>query len=203
MNSILTVTTAAETQDLTILATVKAEFGITDTSEDAKLATWIKQASGMIAVYCNRVFGFETVSEAFRLDTGYARLRLARFPIAAITSVTEDGEVLDTSDYEIDSEAGLLMRLSEDELWSWPATKITVAYSAGYELLDGLPQDIERACITLVRHLRASSTRDPMAKREEIPDVRTVDYWVGQVGKSGSMPPDVAAILDFYRPVRS
>jgi hypothetical protein len=39
MNSILTVTTAASSYDLTALATVKSELGITDNSENDKLRT--------------------------------------------------------------------------------------------------------------------------------------------------------------------
>jgi len=202
MDSILTVTTAATTQDLTIAATVKIELGITGTSEDAKLATWIKQASAMISSYCGRVFGAETVSETFWLDRAVEKLILERFPVSALASVTEDGVVLTTADYQSDPSNGMLGRLSSDVLTCWSARKIIIAYTGGFELLNGLPHDVERACISLVRQLRSQATRDPLAKRIEIPDVRTVDYWVGKVGESGSMPPDVLDLLAPYVNVR-
>ena len=39
--------------------------------------------------------------------------------------------------------------------------------------------------------------RDPLAKRIEIPDVQTVDYWVGAVGSNG-LPTEATRILDQY-----
>jgi hypothetical protein len=66
MNSILTVTTPASSYDLTALATVKTELGITDNTENDKLRTWITQASIIAASYCRRVFARETLTETFR-----------------------------------------------------------------------------------------------------------------------------------------
>lgn len=196
MNSILTVTTAASSHDLTTLAAVKTALGITTGEDDSRLSTWITQASKRIETYCNRVFPVETISEVFRLENSFDKLILGRCPVTAITSVTEDGEAVLAADYEIDAGPGFLIRLDDDEPTTWPAAKITVAYSAGFATI---PADIAWACTELVKQLRSSATRDPMMKREEIPDVRTVDYWVGQVGNSGSMPPEIASVLDFYR----
>lgn len=198
MNSVLTVTTPAENQELTDLESVKQELGITTTAEDTKFGSWIKQASSIISSYCNRVFGSETVSETFRLERNPQKIVLTRFPVSVISSVLENDISLTTDDYESDLAKGMLTRLSSDSLSCWAACKIVVSYRGGYDLLDDLPDDIQRACISLVRQLRSQSTRDPLAKRIEIPDVRTVDYWVGQVGESGSMPPDVMDILAPY-----
>lgn len=200
MGSILLVTTPAADQDLTSLANVKTELGITGTSEDAKLAIWITQASRAIATHCSRVFGAETVSEQFRLDSAVDKLILGRFPVISVTTVTEDEDdpLVVTTDYETDPVSGLLTRLSDDTPITWSASKIVVAYQAGYELLDGLPEDVQRACVSMVKNFRSQAKRDPMAKRIEIPDVRTVDYWVGKVGESGSMPPDVLDLLAPY-----
>jgi len=195
MKSILTVNSYAQTQDLTVLATVKQELGITGTAEDAQLAIWIRQSSSMIANYCNRTFGLEVLNETFRLETTAENLLLSRFPLTTISSITENDIVLTAADYEADSVIGLLYRLSDDTRICWPAGKIVVAYSAGYALLDGLPHDIERACLSLIKQMRAQTTRDPMAKRIEIPDVMTTDYWVGRIGENGAMPPDVIDML--------
>lgn len=58
--------TPADSQDLTTLANVKLELGITTTAEDATIAMWIDQASGVVSDYCNRSFGQETVLETIR-----------------------------------------------------------------------------------------------------------------------------------------
>lgn len=196
MPSILTVTSPASSYDLTTLAAVKIALGITTGDDDARISTWITQASKRIETYCNRVFVVETVSEAFRLDRSLDKLVLGRSPVVAITSVTEDGEAVLAADYELDAGPGFLMRLDDDEPTTWPAVKITVVYSAGFATI---PADLAGACIAMVSLMRSSAARDPMMKREEIPDVRTVDYWVGQVGDSGSIPPTIVDILDDYR----
>src|SRR5450759_693293 len=97
------VTDTADTYDLTVLATVKAELGITDRDEDENLARWINQASGVIAKYCNRVFAQETLSDTFRLKWRECEeiLVLSRFPVSSIASVLENDATLDpASDYE-------------------------------------------------------------------------------------------------------
>lgn len=199
MNSILTVSSAATSQDLTILSSLKTELGITGTSEDTRLAAWIRQASNTIATECNRVFGQETLSELFRLSTSTEQIVLARYPVASIASVTEDSTLLESTSYEVDSETGILYRLSTDCRVCWNARKIVVVYDAGYILLDELPHRLERACVSLVKNYRAQTTRDPMAKRIEIPDVMTTDYWVGSTGENGALPPDVADLIAPYK----
>jgi hypothetical protein len=53
-----------------------------------------------------------------------------------------------------------------------------------------------------VTHLYASSGRDPLAKRIEIPDVETVDYWVGSIqGNDSGFAPSTRNVLDKYRAI--
>ena len=198
MNSILEITSYSPTQDLTILATVKTDIGIDSNDENDRLSMWIRQASSMIAAHCDRVFGMETLLETFRPTTPFEQLVLTRYPVASITSVVEDGTTLLTTDYEADLAKGLMRRLSSDTPYCWPARKIVVAYRAGYELLDGLPHGLERACLSLVKLMRAQSSRDSMAKRIEIPGVETIDYWVGKIGENGALPPDVVDLVAPY-----
>lgn len=84
MNSILTVTSAADSHDLTTLAAVKTALGITTGDDDARINTWITQAIERIETYCNRVFVVETVSEVFRLDRSLDKLVLGRAPVTTI-----------------------------------------------------------------------------------------------------------------------
>ena len=71
MKSIVSVTTAAASYDLTTMAKVLSELKITDTATTADktlLETQIADASSGIATYCDRVFPEETVSEVFWPD---------------------------------------------------------------------------------------------------------------------------------------
>ncbi len=205
MLSSLTVTTAANTYNLTTLATVKAELGITDQTQDANIAIWIQHASGVVASYCNRVFGQETVVETFRLHGGCGitpeRLVLRRLPVSSVTSVVEDGDTLTSDDYELDSEKGWLLRLDgSDNPSFWSRSKIVITYVAGYALLDSLPFAIEQACIELVKSRFHNSSRDPLAKRIKVEGVDETEWWVGGVaGSSGALPPNVIDLLAPFR----
>jgi hypothetical protein len=69
--------------NLTDLATVKTELGITDTNSDAFLTAAITQVSRAVANYCNRVFQVELLSDLVYLDRwapGSTSLQFARFP---------------------------------------------------------------------------------------------------------------------------
>lgn len=206
-SSIVTVTTAANSNDLTTKAKVKSELGITTTDEDVNIATWITQASAAVAVNCRRTFGLETLSEQFRLSSYInGRLQLSRFPVSTITSVTENDTLLTaTDDYEFDAESGLVTRLSGDVPARWPWGKIVVVYSAGYDLLDALPHPIERAVILLVKHYRSGATRDPMLKAEQtnVPGVldERQEFWVGGIGGQGGLPTEVSDLIAPYRRV--
>lgn len=199
MRSILTVSTAASSYNLTDLSAVKTELGITSTTEDDKITSWIQQASAFIARYCGRVFAEETLSEQFRLSREESVLQLSRWPVSSITSVTQDTDsALASTDYELDPDKGQVTRLVSALPVTWTAQKIVVVYVAGYELLGDLPYEIERAAILLVKQYRSASTRDPMLKSEEIPGVLSSTFWVGGP-PGGVIPPEIAALLDPYR----
>jgi len=65
---ISTVISAASTYDLTTLADVKDDLGITSTASDATLARMISAVSAAVANYCNTVFPVETVCDTFYPD---------------------------------------------------------------------------------------------------------------------------------------
>lgn len=206
IHPLLTVITAAATNDLTTLATVKQEFGITGTSEDVKLARWITTASAKIATECNRVFGKEQVSEQFRVWCWKNVIVLKRRPVTSIVSITENDIVLTTTDYELDLDLGLLYRLRGGQRCHWVWGKLVVVYFGGYVLLDGLPYDLEQACIKLVGHYRLTADRDPFIKGEnvDIPGVRSknIEWWVGSLAAgtdTRALPPEVLDLLEKFR----
>lgn len=198
-----TVSAASETFDLTILATVKAELGIPDATEtyDDALETFITQASRACATYCNRVFAEETLVDSFRLTSSTDKLLLSRMPVSSITSVVEDGTTLAADEYEFEAATGFLWRLDGDDNRScWSCGKIVVTFVAGYELLETLPHDVERACIVTVKQNYFAKTRDPMVKEVDVPGVERVSYWVGSMpGDNGALPAEAEALLDPFR----
>ena len=208
MNRVLTVITPAYSVDLTILANVKAELDLTTTVEDVDLETWIDQASALISAVCNRVFGSETVKQTFRTRGNscgqwptYEKIILDRTPVTAFTSVVENGTTLvEGTDFECDTESGIMTRLSGDYEKRWDFRVLEVTYTGGYELLGTLPLPLERATITLVKQFRSASKRDPLLKSEDIPGVLSQTFWVGGTGKeSNGLPQDVETMIAPYR----
>ncbi len=201
MQSIVTVTDAASSYDLTTLANAKAELGITDSASDVALRRYISSASVAAANYCDRVFVVETVSEQFIPPQCYPYysgeiLQLARFPIIAVTSVTEDDTVLvEDTDFSVDYKTGRLVRLASDgvSISVWPIVSITVVYSAGYTTT---PADLEDAVIRMVTQRYSAKGRDSSLRSEEIPGVRSATYWIATGAEAGNITPDVADVLN-------
>ncbi len=208
MHRSITIDTPAVCRDLTILETVKAELGIAvlDTSQDDRLTTLIKQASGIISAYCDDIFAQETITETYWSDfpsEWASSFMLTREPVSSIVSVVVDDVALDPSEYRLGDD-GHLHRI--DPLvggwnhWVWMTTAV-IKYTAGYPLLDDLPYGIERAAILLCKDYFYSTSRDPRVRSEEIPGVRNVSYWIG--GNTGAtantLPPDVIALLDPFK----
>jgi len=197
----LEVITPASSHDLTVLATVKREFGITTAEWDDVLAGLVAQASRAVASHCGRVFAKETVRETLRPEVPFRELTLARYPIASITSFVEDAATLTAADYELAPATGLLLRLAGDRPRDWCAGKIVVTYVAGYELLPELPEDVEKAAIITVRALWSARSRDPLIRGQEtdVPGAlrKRTDYWVGAIGEGG-LPDDARSYLVPY-----
>jgi hypothetical protein len=205
MRSIVTVTSAATSYNLTSLANVKAELSITDGSSDAILSRYISGASQAAAQYCNRVFVAETVSERFlpgpydrMMCGGISPLQLTRWPLITVSSVVEDEEPLAvTDDYLADPINGQLTRVDESGFpRTWRNVTITAAYSGGYATI---PADLEDAVIRMVTQRYSAKGRDATLKSEEIPGVRSAQYWIATGEEAGAITPDVADLLDRYR----
>lgn len=207
MRSIATVTVPPEVTALTTLERVKQELEIAGEAQDALLAAKIAEASSDIEAHLGRVLSRATLSEIFWGVSGLEYLILARAPIAAIESVTEDDVAVDSDEYRLDAETGQLYRLDASGFacaWTW-CKQITVVYRAGY-LLPGedgrdLPPALEAGAIALLGSYWASRGRDPLVRGEDIPGLGSVQYWVGAVGEAGELPPDVVSKISPFRRV--
>jgi hypothetical protein len=219
---LLSVTVPASDRTLVSLATVKDELVITDSRLDSRLTRWIGEISAMIEHVVGRTLRAETVSETLRStacigathgehdyprmnrydDTAATGLRLTRYPIQTITSVTEDDIVLTAGvDYETDAQAGLLYRLSGTVRIPWYGQVLVVVYTGGYPALTDVPADLQGACLVLLQTRKSSQMRDPALRQINIPGVLEQQFQV-TVGPTGGLPLEVDAVLQRYRDVR-
>lgn len=202
-----TVTEPAGSFDLTTVAAVKADLGITGTDNDAYLGVLISRSSDDIASFCNRVFPVEGMRESFypqreffsyQVTGGVDELHLSRWPLVSVESVVENGaELVEGADYLVDAENGLLTRL--DGLSyprAWPVWPVVVTYSAGFATI---PATVEGACSRLVRARWFARARDPLIRSEQTEGIGRTDYWVSDNPSAGNLPPEIADALDNFR----
>jgi hypothetical protein len=208
----LTVLTPAPSYDLTTLETVKLEMAITSGADDTFIGGLIRQASADVASYCGRVLALETVREVFRSPCSgivwrgrnvAGSLWLSRWPVASVVSVTECGTVLDDgTDYELDGSSGELVRVFGGWIgWGGP---VIVEYSGGYDLLPGLPHDIERATIDLIKRRYYARSRDPALRSQEVLDLVNKSFTAeGSEPMKRGLPRSIAERLDRYASVHA
>lgn len=202
----LVVLTAATFRDLTTVAAVKARLGISGTAEDTFLAAEITRQTGLVLQYLNvqraqdgtRTLAREVLREAVRPGVPSHRLRLARKPVTAIASITEDDVAIEAADFEWDAPAGILNRFNGEYAAAWTARKIVVEYTAGWLLpadpSPDLPPEFEAAVIEMVKAARAARSRDPMLRSFNVPDVVAESYLDPRAEMEG-LPPAAVAML--------
>lgn len=205
MYSTFTVTTPASELSLLTVEELRAAVGVNDSSQDAALTALGLRLSASIAKQCGvasdgvhpATLLSETCSEVFRPARHQQDLILARRPVSAITSVTENGTVLDAADYEIRRGSGILTRLSGDRFSCFPCGKITVIYIAGFTTA---PDDLKLAASKLAAAIYSETARDPNLKRVDIPDVEEREYWVGP-SDDPLLSAEISDLLAPYRQV--
>jgi hypothetical protein len=107
-----------------------------------------------------------------------------------IDTVTLNG----TTDYIIDSPAGLVYRTGDLNYWQ-STDSLTVSYTGGFL---PIPDDIQMAVIELCVMEYRGRTRDPMLRERETPGLGRETYWVGPV-PGQTLPGDLGPTLDPYR----
>jgi hypothetical protein len=195
----LIVTTPATQFDLITLLSAKMAFSIKGSDEDDFLKDAITQASDVIARHCKRIFALEAVTETLRPDQSKNDLVLARYPVAEITSVVEGNTTVDPSMYEINVDSGVLRRLAGDgtsDGW-WPASRIVVTYSAGFDLPTDTPAALQKAATRLVKAYYDTADRDLSLRSSDIPGVHNATYLDFE-----HLPFDAEALLAPFRNLR-
>lgn len=213
MHSVLVVTTPASDLSLLTQAERREAIGVTDSSQDTKLAALDLRLAAAIMAECDIAIGAgaestlkqETLTETFR-SVHADEIILARRHNVEITSLVEDGVTLtEDDDYLVNPESGIATRICDDRPRRWCATKVVVVYKAGFA---ETPGDLKQAAMDFMRLAWAEGKRDPALKsqRTDIPGVMEKEntYWVGSVpGQSneGAVPDIVAGQLARFRNV--
>lgn len=133
------------------------------------------------------------------------RIRLRRFPVVSISSVDDDGDVLDASEYRTNAEAAILYRLSGK--FTDEPLAVQVTYVAGYAetgseaapqnntLSLAVPADLRNACLEQLKHLW--SEREPGGAISGATTISRPDGSV--VFESVRWLKSVAAVLKSYK----
>lgn len=206
MRSITTVTTVPERTALTTLDRLKAELGIETDASDTLLTAKILEASSDIEAHLNRTFSRAGITERIWGGPGCAEFfSLVRWPVASISSVTVDDVAVESDEYRLDGDTGLLYRLDSNGYpctWEW-CKDVVIVYSGGYELPGAdsptLPAALEAAALELLTSYWTARGRDPSIRAEDIPGIGSVTYWVGAVGAAGELPPAVVTKITPFR----
>ena len=191
----LIVTVARTELKLVSVDALKTELQITTADTDDYLSGVLDRTSEAVEAYCKRIFAVETVQETYRPSSAEWCLLLTRYPVIAISSITEDAVAVAASDYEVDNETGELFRLTSDMRDRWWALKIVVTYQAGYT---SLPGPVTQAIFELVKLGQAARTRDPSLRSENILEGLYSYTLFGSGDYKAGMPSTVAAMLDPY-----
>lgn len=188
----LRIITPAESSDLTTLDAAKAELGVTDGASDVAIGALIRRASAAIADYTGHVWGREELEQTERLKCSREVIILDRSLAPAVSSVVVDGITLEATDYELDG--SLLRRLASDSRTTWCASKVVVAYQAGYALPDDVPGGVEQACLLTIVAWRVGRGRDPLLRSDSTEGVGA-SSWVA-TDATGALPPQAVALLE-------
>jgi hypothetical protein len=201
-----TVITPAPTIDLTTLDAAKTELRVSGSAQDATILDLIRQASDAIADYCGQPFGRELVEQTEIDMGGRSALVLERTLAPAIESVTAGGSSLDASAWVLD---GAILRFpgghygghdgGHDGARYWGP--VIVRYSAGFELVAGLPYAVERACLITVAAWYGARGRDPLLRGETVEGVGSFTYATPAAAAAGDsmLPGDAEKAVRRYR----
>ncbi len=211
----LTVVTPATNFNLTTLADVKAELGLTDSTQDALLSSLIQRASRAVVNYCQvGEFAQQSYTETLpAYNTNW--LVVSRTPIVSVSQITYDGGVIDPAQYTVERPlAGMIFSPTP---WFWTAEmgvvlgmdvlpnselrRYQVNYVAGYNLPDDatqttpLPFDISEATIETVHAWFYARQRDPYLVMERVGDLQ-LQY--AQPQGRLALPPGAMDLLSNY-----
>lgn len=191
---------------------VAAGYSSDDDSHDDALAPLAARLTADIVAACNIAIGTssteapptlrsEGLIETFRRPRVGTLILSRRHNVVITSIVIDDEDPLDTDEFEVNQESGLLRRLDDGRYCGWSGDLVTVSYTAGFETI---PADLDGAAGDLANIRLAEAARELGVKSTtvDVVGIESVskDYWVGSLpGSSGGPVPDeIAARLRRY-----
>lgn len=187
---------------LTDAAKVKAYLGETGSGLDSILAALIPRVEARILTHLGRtrLESGAVTDEVHDGDDCREAIVLREWPATAVSSVTENGETLSASDYDLDVTRGRLYRLPSGLTyspgpWSCGRRNLVVSYTAGYATL---PEDLVSAATVQVAWdvKRTGHKGGRLGERTQTVGDGTATYMVDE------WAPEVLSMLAPYRSVR-
>lgn len=187
----------APATDLISLTEAKLSLGLTDTSQDDKLAALISGISLRILAYLQNAVVIQVRTE-YHIG-GKKRLYLQRYPLVSGPTISDGaGNTIPSTDYTTLPEQGLLQHAG-----CWPTaqdangniSRWTIVYSAGLAVnTAAVPADIKAACqVWLARQFNRP---DQSVTSKRIGDL-SLSYEGPSLDQDG-VPADIAAMLAPY-----
>lgn len=137
--------------NLTTLANLKEQIGMTGTGNDAFLTNLIARASAFIKTVTHRCIEATSLTE-YHDGPGDDRIRLRDWPVISVASVHESADqvwdsttLIPSTDYLLDARLGRIIRKS-GVIFARHPLSVRVIYTGGYATV---PADIEMACLEL------------------------------------------------------
>lgn len=217
------VTDPAVQTSVTTVQTIKDELGgLVAGKSDASITRALNRITSEFASYLgipaapdgSRNIGLETIEETLwqspwlRGDRGY-EIVLSRKPVTEVTSVVVAGTTIDVAGYNSEGASGILSRiptLTYQSLAVDRTSRTVITYDAGWTLPTDdpdatftMPAEIEEAAIIMFQVMLSGRSLPPNVKTQWVTDIERLEFWVGQIGENGSLPPAVTAKLDPYR----
>lgn len=192
---------------LASLEELKADLGITDNAQDARLGSLLLEASAMALAYVGRSIMRAVWRDIITIEPGAKQLQLVlgRWPLLSINAMSIGGVSLQPEQIQalnVDPASAIIYPADTGgRLWS--AGSYVIDYTAGYappgsEDLLPLPPNIQRAVRQIASGLWHSTGRDPLLKSESEQGIGSTS-WNSSAPALGGLPQEAASILIPYR----
>lgn len=126
-------------------------LALTDVSHDTILEALCNAVTEEIEQATGRIYLTRTVTSEKHTGTGTPRLALDRYPVSAISTLTEDDVSVTSTLYWLESDAGILTKY-DGATWSTADVgNVVCTYTAGYARAS-IPALVQQTALELLRH---------------------------------------------------
>lgn len=188
------------------LSEMKAELGLTDTTDDAALTLWMAALDGRFDSFLNRTLARSAAAEEI-FDGGGKMLLLARFPVESVASINVDGAALWAADTLLDADAYRLNKTrgriyygtSGDIAWPAGRQNIRVIYAGGYVGAGELPAAGQTAMPEAIRRAYLMQCGFEWRNRSHLGQASVSAQGAGINLAPAKLLPEVETILEEFK----